>query len=179
MKRFLLVCLSLFALAASPAGAVDKSNLVYLDLKDGRVTIELRPDLAPKQVERFKKLIKEGFYNGLKFHRVIDGFMAQTGDPTGTGSGGSKYPDLPAEFTSTPFERGTLGAARTSDPNSANSQFFICFTTRAHLNGQYTVFGQVTDGMQLVDNIKKGAEGSGLVTNPDTIVKMQLATDAK
>lgn len=179
MKRFLLVCLSLLALAASPAGAVDKSNLVYLDLKDGRVTIELRPDLAPKQVERFKKLIKEGFYNGLKFHRVIAGFMAQTGDPTGTGSGGSKYPDLPAEFTSTPFERGTLGAARTNDPNSANSQFFICFTTRAHLNGQYTVFGKVTDGMQLVDNIKKGAEGSGLVANPDTIVKMQLATDAK
>src|SRR5262249_47932342 len=136
--------------------AADLKNTVYLDLKDGRVVIELRPDLAPKHVERFKTLVREGFYNGLKWHRVIQGFMAQTGDPSGTGSGGSKYPDLPAEFTNTPFERGTLGAARTDDPNSANSQFFICFESAPHLNGQYTVFGQVTKGMELIDRLKKG-----------------------
>jgi peptidylprolyl isomerase len=166
-------------LPLSGAKAADAANTIYLDLKDGRVTIALRPDLAPKHVERIKKLVHEGFYNGLTFHRVIQGFMAQTGDPTGTGSGGSKYPDLPAEFTKTPFQRGTLGAARTSDPNSANSQFFICLEDAPHLNGQYTVFGQVVDGMQYVDKIKKGAPGSGQVFNPDKIVKMQLASEAK
>jgi peptidylprolyl isomerase len=178
MKRVLIALIAAFALT-SAAHAVSKDNLVYMDLKSGRVTIELRPDLAPKQVERFKKLTKEGFYNGLKFHRVISGFMAQTGDPTGTGEGGSSYPDLPAEFTKTPFKRGTLGAARTQDPNSANSQFFICFEDAPHLNGQYTVFGQVVDGMELVDRIKKGNNQSGEVFNPDIIVKMQLASDAK
>jgi peptidylprolyl isomerase len=161
------------------AQAADLENTLYLDLKDGRVTIKLRPDLAPKHVERIKKLVREGFYNGLTFHRVIQGFMAQTGDPTGAGSGGSKYPDLPAEFTDTPFKRGTLGMARTSDPNSANSQFFICFEDAPHLNGKYTVFGQVTDGMEVVDKIKKGAPGSGQVFNPDKIVKMQIAADVK
>jgi peptidylprolyl isomerase len=178
MKRLLAAAIAFFAFTAA-AHAVDKANLVYMDLKNGRVTIELRPDLAPKHVERFKKLIKEGFYNGLKFHRVITGFMAQTGDPTGTGTGGSSYPDLQAEFTKTPFKRGTLGAARTGNPNSANSQFFICFEDAPHLNGQYTVFGQVIDGMQLVDQIKKGNGSGGEVFNPDTIVKMQLASDAK
>ncbi|QPC41651.1 peptidylprolyl isomerase [Kaustia mangrovi] len=150
-----------------------------MDLKDGRVVIRLRPDLAPKHVERIKTLTREGFYDGLKFHRVIDGFMAQTGDPTGTGGGGSDYPDLPAEFSSEPFTRGTVGMARTPDPNSANSQFFICFDDAEFLNGQYTVFGEVVDGMDYVDQIKKGAGQSGSVSDPDTIVKMQVAADAK
>ena len=178
MIRILAALIAVFAFTLT-AHAADKANIVYLDLKAGRVTIELRPDLAPKQVERFKKLTHEGFYNGLKFHRVITGFMAQTGDPTGTGTGGSSYPDLPAEFTKTPFKRGTLGAARTNDPNTANSQFFICFEDAPHLNGQYTVFGQVIDGMKYVDQIKKGSGPGGEVFNPDTIVKMQLASDAK
>jgi len=124
MIRLLFAVLSIFALISAPAKAADK-NTLYLDLKGGRVTIQLRPDLAPKHVERIKKLTKDGFYNGLKFHRVITGFMAQTGDPTGTGTGGSSLPDLPAEFTDTQFKRGTLGAARTNNPNTANSQFFI------------------------------------------------------
>ncbi len=178
MKRFLFVILAIFSLQ-SPVHAASDANTVYLELKTGRVTIALRPDLAPQHVERFKKLTKEGFYDGLKFHRVITGFMAQTGDPTGTGTGGSSYPDLPAEFSSEPFKRGTLGAARTSDPNTANSQFFICFEAAAHLNGQYTVFGEVVDGMEHVDKIKKGQGQGGEVFNPDTIVKMQLASDAK
>jgi peptidylprolyl isomerase len=184
MKRFLLAlsCLAIMgALAAvsTSAMAADKDNLVYLDLKDGRVTIELRPDLAPNHVARFKKLIKRGFYNGLTFHRVITGFMAQTGDPTGTGTGGSDLPDLKAEFSDEPFKRGTLGAARTNDPDTANSQFFICFEDASHLNGQYTVFGQVVEGMQIVDRIKKGNGPGGTVFNPDKIIKMQLASDAK
>lgn len=154
--------------------ANDPANTAIVELKNGKVTIRLRPDLAPKHVERFKMLVNEGFYNGLKWHRVIPGFMAQTGDPQGTGAGGSKYPDLPAEFTPTAFERGTLGAARTNDPNSANSQFFITFTHAPHLNGQYTVFGQVVDGMQYVDQIAKGEPPP----NPDTIVKMYMAPAA-
>lgn len=178
MIRFLFAVLSICVLMSGSARAADK-NTVYLDLKSGRVTIQLRPDLAPKHVERVKTLIKQGFYNGLKFHRVISGFMAQTGDPTGTGTGGSKLPDLPAEFTDTPFKRGTLGAARTQNPNSANSQFFITFEDSPHLNGKYTVFGEVTSGMEHVDKIKKGEGDGGTVFNPDTIVKMQLASDAK
>ncbi len=130
------------AQTAQPAPAADPNNTLIMELKYGKVVIKLRPDLAPKHVERVKLLVSEGFYNGLKFHRVIAGFMAQTGDPLGTGAGGSKYPPLPAEFTPTPFERGTIGAARTNDPNSANSQFFICFTHTPFLNGQYTVWGQ-------------------------------------
>ena len=157
----------------------DPANTLILELKTGRVTIELRPDLAPKHVARVKQLAKEGFYNGLKFHRVIAGFMAQTGDPTGTGGGGSKYGSLPAEFSKAPFERGTIGAARTDDPNSANSQFFICFADTSHLNGKYTVWGKVVSGMEHVDKIKKGAPGSGAVSDPDTIVKMYLLADAK
>ena len=178
MNRVLIAIIAAFVLV-STAHAASKDNTVYLDLKSGRVTIELRPDLAPKHVERFKKLTKEGFYNGLKFHRVITGFMAQTGDPRGDGTGGSSYPDLSAEFTKTPFKRGTLGAARSQSPNSANSQFFICFEESPHLNGQYTVFGQVVDGMELVDRLKKGNGQGGEVFNPDIIVKMQLASDAK
>ena len=150
-------------------------NVLLLDLKDGRVTILLRPDLAPKHVERVKKLTREGFYNGIVFHRVIPSFMAQTGDPTGTGTGGSKYPDLPAEFTNKArFERGTVGAARSSDPNSANSQFFIDFASASFLDGQYTIWGQVIDGMDAVDKIKPGEPPS----NPDKIVKLQVAADA-
>lgn len=163
----------------SNAARANLENTVYMDLKDGRVVIELRPDLAPKHVAQIKKLVRSGFYDGLVFHRVIPGFMAQTGDPKGDGTGGSDLPNIPAEFTRAPFKRGTLGAARTNDPNTANSQFFICFEDASHLNGQYTVFGQVVEGMQFVDRIKKGNGGDGKVFNPDKIVKMQIAADAR
>lgn len=159
--------------AAAPVGS-DAENTLVIELKSGPVKIKLRPDLAPQHVERVKMLAREGFYNGLTWHRVIPGFMAQTGDPTGTGAGGSKYPDLPAEFTPTPFERGTVGAARTNDPNSANSQFFICFTHTPNLNGKYTIWGQVIDGMQNVDQIAKGEPPP----QPDKIIKAYLASDA-
>jgi peptidylprolyl isomerase len=175
---FVAVLVSALAMGAIGARAATPENTLYLDLKDGRVVIELRPDLAPRHVQRVKQLVKEGFYDGLAFHRVIPNFMAQTGDPAGDGSGGSKYPDLPAEFTPTPFKRGTLGAARTDNPNSANSQFFICFEDASHLNNSYTVFGHVVAGMDYVDRIKKGRRGEGRVDNPDKIVKMQLASDS-
>ena len=154
---------------AVPAPGAGGDRLV-MDLKGGKVVIKLRPDLAPGHVERVKLLVKEGFYNGLKFHRVILGFMAQTGDPKGTGAGGSNYPDLKAEFSSAAFDRGTIGAARTGNPNSANSQFFICFAHAPHLNGQYTVWGQVVEGMQFVDQLAKGEPPAV----PDTIIKMTL-----
>jgi peptidylprolyl isomerase len=163
------------SLSAGAATAQDLENTVYLDLEDGRVVIQLRPDLAPKHVARIKELAREGFYDGIVFHRVIPGFMAQTGDPTGTGSGGSDKPNLPAEFSNEPFERGTLGMARTSDPNSANSQFFINFAATPHLNGQYTVWGQVVEGMELVDQIEKGEPPR----NPDKIVQMRVAADVE
>ena len=162
-------------LVAAPAFAADE-NTVHLDTKDGRVTIQLRPDLAPKHAEQIKALTKKGFYDGIVFHRVIDGFMAQTGDPTGTGMGKSDLPNLPAEFSKEPFKRGTVGMARSSEPNSANSQFFICFGDASFLNGQYTVVGQVTSGMEVVDKIKKGSKSdNGKVANPDKIMKMSLA----
>lgn len=163
------------ALALSHDAAAAGDTLV-IDLKGGQVVIKLRPDLAPKHVERVKTLAAEGFYNGVKWHRVIEGFMAQTGDPTGTGMGGSKLPDLPAEFSKEPYKRGTIGAARTQDPNSANSQFFICFTDDgcSFLTGQYTVWGQVVSGMEHVDKIKRGAPGSGMVENPDVMVKVSV-----
>jgi len=171
-----LIPATFLALGATTAyPQADKSNTLYLDTKDGRVVIRLRPDLAPLHVERIKTLTKKGFYDGIVFHRVIEGFMAQTGDPTGTGMGGSDLPKLQAEFNKAPFVRGTLGMARSGDPNSANSQFFICFDSASFLNGQYTVFGEVVSGMEFVDKIKKGAQGSGTVTNPDKIVKMTLA----
>jgi peptidylprolyl isomerase len=181
MRKLIALAAAVMAIATAATAQTkpDPANTLVLELKSGKVTIGLRPDLAPKHVERVKILAKEGFYNGHKFHRVIEGFMAQTGDPTGTGSGGSKLPDLPAEFTNTPFERGTIGAARTSNPNSANSQFFITFQQTAHLNGQYTVWGKVIDGMTAVDAVKKGEGGSGKVTDPDIIVKAYLASDAK
>jgi len=149
--------LALFALAStSRAQAPDPQNTLVVELKTGRVLIKLRPDLAPKHVERIKLLAKEGFYDNIKFHRVIDGFMAQTGDPKGIGIGGSSYPDLPAEFTSEVYKRGSVGAARTANPNSANSQFFICFDDARFLDGQYTVWGQVESGMEHVDALPVG-----------------------
>jgi peptidylprolyl isomerase len=165
---------------ASTAQAVD-GNTVYLDTKDGRITIALRQDLAPKHVAQLKTLIGQGFYNGLKFHRVMDGFMAQTGDPKGNGTGGSQLPNIPAEFSQAPFRRGTVGMARSSDPDSANSQFFICLGDASFLEGKYTVVGTVTSGMEVVDAIKKAAPGApgGAVQNPDKIVKMQMAQGAK
>ena len=180
-RRSAVLALALAAaLAGGPARAADE-NTVYLDTKDGRITIELRPEIAPKHAKQLKTLIKRGFYDGLKFHRVIDGFMAQTGDPKGNGSGGSDLPNVPAEFSSAPFKRGTVGMARSSDPNSANSQFFICLGDAPFLNNQYTVVGVVTGGMDVVDAIKKappGAQG-GAVQGPDKIVKMQLAEGGK
>jgi peptidylprolyl isomerase len=162
--------------AAEPAAAAGAGNTLVIELKTGKVLIKLRPELAPKHVERIKTLASEGFYNGVKWHRVIEGFMAQTGDPTGTGMSGSKLPDLPAEFSKEPFKRGTVAAARTQNPNSANSQFFICFndTGCGPLAGQYTIWGQVTSGMEFVDKIKRGAGDSGMVDNPDTMVKVSL-----
>ncbi len=181
MKRLLafvaaaLVLVGLQAAVTQPARAqnLDPENTLYLNLDSGRVVIRLRPDLAPKHVAQIKKLARAHFYDGIIFHRVIDGFMAQTGDPTGTGMGGSEEPDLPAEFTDTPFVRGTLGMARTSDPNSANSQFFITFGDASFLNGQYTVWGEVVEGMDLVDKIARGEPPA----NPDKIVSMQVAAD--
>lgn len=181
-RRTLLTLLPLTPAAAQSAFAApvsDPQNTVYLDTKHGRIVIRLRPDLAPKTVAQIKTLVKQGFYNGLTFHRVIAGFMAQTGDPTGTGAGGSSLPNLPAEFTSTPFKRGTVGMARTNDPNSANSQFFICLAPAPFLNGKYTVFGEVISGMKVVDQIKKGDPDTGAVVDPDKIVKMQMSADAK
>jgi len=158
-----------------PAG-LDPQNTILLDTKYGRVIIKLRPDLAPKHAERIKLLAREGFYNNVPFHRVIAGFMAQTGDgQNGNGTGGSKYPPLQAEFSQVPYVRGIVGMARTQDPNSANSQFFIMYDDAPRLNGQYTVIGQVVSGMEFVDKIKKGEP----VPDPDKIVKMQVAADAK
>jgi len=161
------------------ASAQDLENTLYMDLKDGRVVIELRPDLAPKHVARIKELTREGFYDGLTFHRVIAGFMAQGGDPDGTGMGGSGQ-NLPAEFSREPFVRGVLGMARSQDPNSGDSQFYIMLADAPHLNNQYTVWGHVTDGMDFVDNITKGkGGGTSFPDGPDKIVKMQVAADAQ
>jgi peptidylprolyl isomerase len=169
----------------------DPENTIIMTLKSGDVTIQLLPDLAPQHVERIKTLTREGLYDGVAFHRVIPGFMAQTGDvrygqtrdgfnAARAGTGGSELPNLQAEFTNTPFERGTLGMARSQSPNSANSQFFICFDDSSWLNGQYTVFGRVIDGMQHVDNIKMGSrENNGAIDgDPDVIVAMKVAADA-
>ena len=157
----------------------DPENTLYLDIKQGRVVIQLFPDVAPGHVERIKTLTREGFYDNTPFHRVIEGFMAQGGDPTGTGTSGSKLPDLKAEFTNQKkFARGTCGMARTGAPDSANSQFFIMFAPSSHLDGQYTIWGQVTQGMELVDQIKRGSGGGGTVSDPDRIVKLQVAADA-
>ena len=144
-----------------------------MQLKDGTVEIELLPHLAPNHVKRIKELVQRGFYNGLKFHRVIEGFMAQTGDPKGDGTGGSGV-KLRAEFSKTPHERGTVSMARAADINSADSQFFICFEDAPWLDGDYTVWGKVTKGMEIVDKIKKGEGNNGLVENPDRILSMKI-----
>jgi peptidylprolyl isomerase len=172
-KTLSLGAASLLLAGKAAIAAEDPSNTLYMQLKDGRVVIRLRPDLAPKHVERIKALAKKGFYDGIVFHRVIEGFMAQTGDPTGTGMGGSDLPNLPAEFSKAPFARGTLGMARSQSPNSANSQFFICFAPAPFLDGQYTVFGEVVSGMEFVDKIKRGEPPA----NPDKIISLKLASD--
>ncbi|MDC9701379.1 MAG: peptidylprolyl isomerase [Alphaproteobacteria bacterium] len=155
-------------------------NTLYIDLKGKkRVIIELMPEKAPNHVKQIKKLVRDGFYNGIVFHRVIDGFMAQTGDPTGTGTGGSNEPDLKAEFSSVPFERGIVGMARKPDLDSANSQFFICFEESSFLNGQYTVIGKVVEGMEYVDQIKKNTTSNGNVINPDKMERVRIAADVR
>ena len=164
----------------SDAKKSDPENTILLELKTGVVEIELFPDLAPAHVARIKTLARQGFYDGTPFHRVIDGFMAQGGDPTGTGTGGSKLPNLKAEFTTKrQFLRGVCGMARSGDPDSANSQFFIAFAPAPFLNGQYTIWGQVAKGMEFVDQIKRGAGQSGTVSDPDRIVRMRVAAEAK
>ena len=179
-SRRAVLAFPLVAAAGAALAEDDAENTLILTTKHGKVVIRLRPDLAPKHVAQIKTLVKRKFYDGIVFHRVIPGFMAQTGDPTGTGSGGSDLHDLPAEFTSTHFKRGTLGMARASDPDSANSQFFICFADSGFLDGKYTVFGEVVSGMDVVDKIKAGTQdNNGAVDNPDKIVTLRLATDAK
>ena len=161
------------------AMALDPENMLYLDLKDGRVVIELRPDLAPNHVARIKELVRQGFYDGLKFHRVIEGFMAQTGDPRGDGTGGSGR-KLAAEFSPEHHVRGTVSMARAQDINSADSQFFICFAPAPFLDRQYTIWGRVISGMEFVDKIKKGSEyANGSVNDPDRIIHMRVAADVK
>ena len=190
MVRGLIISLAIISLIfgatimAKPAKAQapkagDLENTLYLDLKDGRVVIELRPDLAPKHVKRIKELTRQGFYNGLVFHRVIEGFMAQTGDPTGTGMSGSGQ-KLKAEFSKEPHLRGAVSMARAGDPNSGDSQFFICLAGATFLDGQYTYWGRVVSGMEFVDKIKKGdKDNNGSVSEPDKIIKMQVAADVK
>ena len=160
--------------------ARDPENTLILDLKTGPVVIALRPDLAPGHVARIKELTRKGFYDGVVFHRVIPGFMAQTGDPTGTGAGGSDLPDLKAEFSGEKHKRGTVSAARTANPNSANSQFFICFDEAPWLDRQYSVWGEVVEGMDHVDAIKKGGEhNNGAISGePDNILKARIEGDA-
>jgi peptidylprolyl isomerase len=180
MFRMLAIVVALIGVApaiAQPLPAkLDKANAIVIDTTKGRVIIKLRPDLAPQHAERIKLLARDGYYNNVPFHRVIDGFMAQTGDGKNfNGTGGSKYPNLPAEFSDVPFTRGVVGMARTSDPNSANSQFFIMFADGSSLNGKYTVIGEVVSGMDVVDKLKRGEP----VTDPDKMVKVQVASDIK
>jgi len=189
--RRILTALGLFAVAggvAAPAiepvsaeaatAIKDPENTLIMQLKTGRVVIEMRPDLAPKHVARIKELARKGFYDGTPFHRVIPGFMAQGGDPTGTGTGGSGF-KLQAEFSDEHHVRGTASMARAQDPDSADSQFFICFAPAPFLDGQYTIWGKVVEGMEFVDQIKKGVGDSGIVHDPDKIVWMKVAADVK
>src|SRR5215470_13154368 len=157
------------------ADSADPENTLIIDTTKGRVVIAMRPDLAPKHVERIKQLVREGFYDGIVFHRVIEGFMAQTGCPQGTGTGGSKYANLPAEFHAEPHVRGVCSMARAQNPNSANRQFFICFDDAPFLDRQYTVWGKVIEGMENVDKIKRGEP----VQNPDRITSVKVAADVK
>jgi peptidylprolyl isomerase len=171
------------AIAQSLPAGLDKQNAIVIDTTKGRIVIKLRTDLAPQHAERIKQLAREGFYNNVPFHRVMDGFMAQTGDGQNfNGTGGSKYPNLKQEFSSVPFKRGTVGMARRGDSvDSANSQFFICFDEASSLNKQYTVIGEVVQGMDVVDKLKKAPPGSssGTVTDPDKMLKVQVAADIK
>lgn len=173
-RTFLAALAAAGLVAATPAIglAADAANTLIMQTTKGTVKIALRPDLAPKHVAQIKALVAKHFYDGIIFHRVIDGFMAQTGDPTGTGMGGSDLPDIPAEFTKTHFARGVLGMARANDPNSANSQFFIMFADGGFLDGKYTVWGEVTEGMDVVDKINRGEPPK----SPDKIIKMRLAS---
>lgn len=176
MIRLLAMLAAILCAAPAAAQKSDPQNTIVLETTKGNVTIRLRPDLAPKHAERIKTLARDGFYNNAPFHRVITGFMAQTGDgDKGNGTGKSKYPNVAAEFTQTPFKRGVVGMARASDPNSANCQFFIVFNDAPHLNGQYTVIGEVVSGMENVDKLKRGEP----VSDPDRIVRAQLQADAK
>lgn len=166
-------------MSASAAPALDLENTIYLDLPAGRVVIQLRPDLAPHHVARIKELARKSFYDGLSFHRVIPDFMAQTGDPRGDGTGGSGQ-KLKAEFSREPHLRGTVSMARASNPDSGDSQFFICFAPASFLDGQYTVWGQVTSGMEFVDKIKAGSQANnGTVSDPTKILHMRVAADVK
>ncbi len=183
MRRFLGSLLSILVITLmvnNDAAAADPDDMIYMELKTGRVVIETRPDIAPKHVARIKELVREGFYDGLKFHRVINGFMAQTGDPKGNGTGGSGK-NIAAEFSDFEgFHLGTVGMARSQSPNSADSQFFIMFDRSEYLDGKYTIWGEVTEGMEHVDAIKKGSDSrNGEVDDPDTIISMKIASDVK
>ena len=183
------VVLAGLATGVMSAVAAEPEDTIIITLKDGDVTVALRPDLAPKHVEQIKKLVREGAYDNVAFHRVIDGFMAQTGDvqygdmedgydPALVGTGGSELPDLPAEFSNEPYVRGVVGMARAQDPNSANSQFFIMFAPAPSLDGQYTIVGAVESGMEFVDRIKKGENAlNGAVADPDRMIKVRIAAD--
>ncbi len=180
MPRFLIFVVTLFFAIGGIMNAeqvnaqTNKENLLYIDLKDGRVVVEMLPEKAPQHVERIKKLAREKFYDEIIFHRVIEGFMAQTGDPTGTGRGGSDYPDVPLEINDVSFTRGAVGMARSAAPNSANSQFFIMFEDAPHLNGNYTVWGRVIEGMDHVDAITRGEPP----VSPDKMLRVRVASDA-
>jgi peptidylprolyl isomerase len=170
-----LICAAPAIAQPLPAG-LDKQNAIVIDTTKGRIVIKLRPDLAPQHAERIKQLARDGYYNNVPFHRVIDGFMAQTGDGKNfDGTGGSKYPNLKAEFSSVPFKRGVVGMARAGSPDSANSQFFIMYADGSFLNGKYTVIGEVVSGMDVVDKLKRGEP----VPDPDKMVKVQVASDIK
>ena len=186
MTRLLALFAVLFAIAPAlaqqglPAGA-DPQNTLIIDTTQGRIVVKLRNDIAPKHAERLKQLARDKYYDNVPFHRVIAGFMAQTGDgERGNGTGGSKYPNVQAEFSNVPFTRGIVGMARAADPNSANSQFFIMFADGPFLNGMYTVIGQVLSGMDVVDKLKKGdPQANGTVTGPDKMVSVRVASDIK
>jgi peptidylprolyl isomerase len=190
MLRLIAVCVLLTGFALPPvaparaldlpAGA-DPQNTLVIDTTQGQVVIKLRTDIAPQHAERLKQLARDKFYDNVPFHRVIPGFMAQTGDgQNGNGTGGSKYPNLKAEFSQVPYTRGIVGMARTNDPNSANSQFFIMYGDGAFLNGKYTVVGEVLSGMDIVDKLKKGSQANnGAVPDPDRMVTVRVAADVK
>jgi len=180
MKAVVLaLCLAFLGIGAAQAQDADPANTLVMQTPHGEVVIALRPDLAPLHAERLVTLTRDEFYDGVPFHRVIAGFMAQTGDPTGTGTGSSDLPNLPAEFSDVPFERGIVGMARAQNPNSANSQFFIMFDRAPFLDGQYTVIGEVVSGMDAVDAIEKGEGSNGMVRNPDTIISMRVLADTQ